>query len=526
MPSRMSSADPVSSTPSPTLPSQVVPPEFALSTVVPAAVLGADVVALPVLPGADGGSPLLGPGAAELADLTGIDLLGVLEATWATGATGEVTTVPVPLGTPDQPDLACVLLVGVGAQRPVDFRRAGAAVARACRGRSVLATSVAALGPADALEPFVVGLTLASFAFHWRSTPVEDPPVARVVLAEVPDEHDTALARAVAVGGAAWQARLLATVPANLKTPAWLAAQAETLAAEHGLTCTVWDEQRLAAEGFDGILAVGQASAHPPRLIRLDYTPRRAHRRTPTVALVGKGITFDTGGLSIKPGEAMVNMKRDMTGGAVVLATMAALAAVDCPVRVVGLVAAAENAISGNALRPGDVVRQRGGRTTEVTNTDAEGRLVLADALDYAVAETDPVAVVDVATLTGAMKVALGQQVGGFFANDDALAAALAEAGEQAGEPLWRFPLADVYEGKLSSSVADADNAPGGPGAIVAALFLQHFVGGRPWAHLDIASVGDAPEDSHEWTTGPTGFGTRALLGWLGSPDPLAGIGS
>lgn len=491
----------------------------------PASVLGVDAVALPVLPGADGGSPLLGPGAAELSDLTGIDLVGVLEVARATGAAGEVTTVPVPGGTPGQPDLACVVLVGVGEQRPADFRRAGAAVGRACRARSALATSVPALGPEEAVEPFVVGLTLGSFAFHWRSTPPENPPVARVILAEVPDELDAMLARAVAVAGAAWQSRMLAIVPSNLKTPAWLADQAEALAAEHGLACTVWDERRLADEGFGGIVAVGKASASPPRLIRLDYAPRKAGRRTPTIALVGKGITFDTGGLSIKPGEAMATMKRDMTGGAVVLATMAALAAVDCPVRVVGLVAAAENAIGGNALRPGDVVRHRGGRTSEVTNTDAEGRLVLADALAYAVAETDPAVVVDVATLTGAIKVALGQQVGGLFANDDALAAALLEAGDRAGEPLWRFPLTDAYEGKLRSSVADADNAPGGPGAIVAALFLQHFVGGRPWAHLDIASVGDSPEDKHEWTAGPTGFGTRALLTWLGSRDPLAGIG-
>jgi leucyl aminopeptidase len=205
---------------------------------------------------------------------------------------------------------------------------------------------------------------------------------------------------------------------------------------------------------------------------------------------------------------------------------MGALAAVDCPVRVVGLVAAAENAVSGHALRPGDVVRHYGGRTTEVTNTDAEGRVVLGDALAYAVAELDPAAIVDVATLTGAMKVALGQQVGGYFANDEALAGALADAAEAAGEPLWRFPLAAEYEEKLASKVADADNAPGGPGAITAALFLQHFVGGTPWAHLDIASVGDAPDDSFEWTAGPTGFGARALLAWLGSPDPLAGVGS
>jgi leucyl aminopeptidase len=528
----MSSADAVPSTDRPVLPSQVSPPEFALSTAAPHAILGAEVVAVAVLPAEtpDSDEPaalILGPGAAELADQLDIDLLGVLELSRATGAAGEVTSVPVPLGGPDNADLRCVLLVGVGRQRPDDFRRAGAALARATRDRSSVATSVPAIATDGGLAAFVVGAMLGSFAFHWRSRPPEHLPVRRVVLAGLPDTESfiADLDRAVAIGGAGWRSRLLCTVPSNLKNPPWMAEQAEELARESGLECTVWDEKRLTADGFGGILGVGQASVSPPRLIRLDYTPPEAGRRTPTVALVGKGITFDTGGLSIKPGEAMVNMKRDMTGGAVVMATMAALAAVGCPVRVVGLVAAAENSVSGNALRPGDVVRHYGGRTSEVTNTDAEGRLVLADALAYAVAQVKPDVIVDVATLTGAMKVALGQQVGGYFANDDSLAAALRTASVVAGEPLWRFPLTDAYESKLVSSVADADNAPGGPGAIMAALFLQHFVGDLPWAHLDVASVGDAPSESYEWTTGPTGFGARALLEWLGSDNPLEGIG-
>jgi leucyl aminopeptidase len=523
----MSSADLVAASAPPVLPSQVAPPEFALSAALPHAVRGVEVAALAVLPVDDGsGRLLLGPGAEELAEQLALDLLGILELNGATGEAGEVTTVPVPLGAPENADLRRVLLVGVGAQRPDDLRRAGAALARSCRDLASVATSVPAVASDGGLEAFVVGAMLGSFTFHWRSGPPEHVPVGRVVLAGLPDVLAPVLERAVAIGGAGWRSRLLATVPSNVKNPPWLAAEAEATAARAGLDITVWDEKRLAAEGFGGILAVGQASATPPRLIRLDYTPAKAGRRTPTVALVGKGITFDTGGLSIKPGEAMVNMKRDMTGGAVVIATLAALAAVGCPVRVVGLVAAAENALSGNALRPGDVIRQYDGRTTEVTNTDAEGRLVLADALGYAVAAVKPDVIVDVATLTGAMKVALGQRTGGFFANDEALAAVLASASEQAGEPLWRMPLTDAYESKLSSSVADADNAPGGPGAIMAALFLQHFVGGLPWAHLDIASVGDSPDEHHEWTTGPTGFGARALLQWLGSADPLAGIGS
>ncbi len=513
----------------PTLPDQVSPPDFALTESPPYAVQGVEVIALPVLPPDEpGGTPVLGPGADEVATALDVELIDVLEDAHAAGASGELSVVPVPLGAPDQASLRLVLLVGLGDQRSTDFRRAGAAVARATRDRAAVATSITSLGGEVETEAFVVGLMLGSFGFHWRSTPPEHRPVRQVVLAGVTDARGgrAALDRAVAVGGASWQARMLASVPSNLKSPAWLAAHAQQVARASGLSCEVWDEVRLGREGFGGLLGVGQASATPPRLIRLDYRPAKGARRAPTVVLVGKGITFDSGGLSIKPGEAMAPMKRDMTGGAVVIAVLTALAAVDCPIRVVGLVPAAENAVSGNALRPGDVVRHYGGRTSEVTNTDAEGRLVLADAMAYAVAHLDPAVVIDVATLTGAMKVALGQQVGGLFANDDVLAERLLTAGAASGEPLWRFPLASVYEPRLASQVADADNCPKGPGAIIAALFLQHFVGGVPWAHLDLASVGDAPEDLHEWSEGPTGFGARALLAWLGSDAPLAGVGS
>ena len=512
------------------LPPQVSPPGFSVDAGPPHAVPGVEVIALPVLP-ADGSDRalLLGPGADELGDLLGTDLVGVLEAARATGRTGEVTAVPVPDGVSAAPSLRCVLLVGLGSCSRDDFRRAGAATARAATDRGTLATTIPAVGPEDGLEPFVVGAILGGFAFQWRSSAPEHLPVREVVLAGFSGSDLAAVERARAAGGAAWRSRMLAWVPANLKTPDWLAQQAVTVAAEAELDVTVWDEQRLADEGFGGIVAVGQGSVNPPRLVRLDYRPTtmtgRGRRRTAPVVLVGKGITFDSGGISIKPGEAMVNMKRDMTGGGAVIATMAALGAVGCPVPVTGLVPAAENSISGGSLRPGDVIRHWGGRTTEVTNTDAEGRLVLADVLAYAVAELGPAVVVDVATLTGAIKVALGQQVGGLFANDDTLATALLAAGTASGEPVWRLPLAAAYEDKLGSRIADADNAGGGPGAIVAGLFLQHFVGGVPWAHLDVASTGDSPEDRFEWSKGPTGFGARLLLEWLGSTDPLAGIG-
>ncbi|MGH3350281.1 MAG: leucyl aminopeptidase family protein [Nocardioides sp.] len=497
------------------LPSQVGPPAFSLSPDSPES-LDPEIIALPVIPGDE--ALIIGPGAVDLGDR--YDLLGHLEFEGATGGAGELTTYAVS----GPGSLRQILLVGVGAQRGDDFRRAGAAVARAVRDRSGVVTTVPAADPEVALEPFVAGATLGSFLFHWRSEGAPWTPVETITLAELGAEHTEALGRAQSIARAGWRARFYASVPSNLKNPAWLADQAVELAEASGLKATVWDEKQLAADGFGGIVAVGQGSATPPRLIRLDYSPRKAGRKVPTVVLVGKGITFDTGGLNIKPGDGMVNMKRDMTGGAVVLAVMSALAEIGCPVKVVGLIAAAENAISGSALRPGDVVTHYGGRTSEVTNTDAEGRLVLGDAMAYAADKLKPAAMVDIATLTGAMRVALGQTMAGYFADDDALAELLAEASDVSGETLWRMPLTADYEEKLASKVADADNAPGGPGAITAALFLHHFTGGIPWAHLDVG-CGDAYADVHELTPGPTGFGARVLLTWLAGQDPLAGVG-
>ncbi|MGN0064646.1 MAG: leucyl aminopeptidase [Nocardioides sp.] len=480
--------------------------------------------ALPVLPGASAEDPvLLGPGADEASQALDVDLLAAAEALGATGKVGEVLLVPVS----GRADL--VLLVGVGEADATSLRRAGAALARATKDRDAVVTTLAALGDEDGLEAFVVGTVLGSFEFHWRSQGPKARPVGRVVLADVggdqdDESYDAALARGLAVGRAAWRSRALATVPSNLKNPEWMAEQARQLADEAGLEVRVWDEAQLAEEGFGGILAVGAASATPPRLVRLDYAPAGATASTPTVALVGKGITFDTGGLDIKPPDSMLTMKRDMSGSAAVLATMGALAEVGCPVRVVGLLPLAENAVSGSAMRPGDVITHFGGRTSEVNNTDAEGRLVLADAMAYAVAEVDPDVLVDVATLTGAMKVALGLHTAGYFATDDALATQVERAARASGENVWRMPLAAEYQERTASKIADVDNAAGGPGAITAALFLQPFAGGKPWVHVDFASVAEAVADRHELTAGPTGFGARLLLSWLGSETPLEGV--
>ena len=306
------------------LPPQVSPPAFALSALPPHE-LGVEVLALPFT--VDDGTPVLGVGAAEAAEALGLDLSGILVARRAKGTGGEV--VPVPVAGPG--DLRLVLLAGLGAEETTDYRRAGAAVARAAFDHESVASAVPAGAAPEALTAYVVGTMLGSFVFHWRSQGPEHEPVRRVVLAGLSgNDHASSLERGLALGGAGWRSRMLATVPSNLKSPQWLAEQAEHLAEEAGLSCEIWDDARLAKQGFGGIIGVGQGSATPPRLIRLDYTPSRG-RRAPRVVLVGKGITFDSGGLSIKPAEGMSTMKRDMTGGAVVMAVMAALGAPRLP---------------------------------------------------------------------------------------------------------------------------------------------------------------------------------------------------
>jgi leucyl aminopeptidase len=466
----------------------------------------------------------VGVGAETAVSSLGLDVFALLDRAHASGKAGEVVTHEL-FDREDGPET--VVLVGLGEQRSQDFRRAGAALTRAASGRGTAATTLGSLADDEQLTALVEGVVLGGFGFH-RKSGGEDGRGSKdakvggdalsVMLTDMLGHSRQPLVDAAAVRArAAWRARAYALTPSNEKGPQRLEQWAKEAARAGGLELHVWDERRLQAEGFDGILAVGRGSAYPSRFLRLDYAPKKATRRTPHLVIAGKGITFDSGGLSIKPREAMMSMKRDMTGAGVVIAVMGALRDLDVPVRVTGLVASAENAVGAASMRPGDVIRHYGGRTTEVGNTDAEGRLVLADALAYADANLDADAVVDVATLTGAGKVALGTSLGALFSTDDALAEALDEAGRRAGEPLWRLPLHDDYEESLENPVADATNAPGGPGAITAALFLRHFTGTTPWAHLDIASVGDSPNDAFEYTKGATGFGARLLLSWIQS---------
>jgi leucyl aminopeptidase len=274
---------------------------------------------------------------------------------------------------------------------------------------------------------------------------------------------------------------------------------------------TVIEIGQLREQGFGGVVAVGSGSANPPCVIVMEYGSAAEDR--PTICLVGKGITFDTGGISIKPADKMDDMKGDMSGAAAVIGAMQAVAALRLPLHVVGLVGAAENMPSSTAYRPGDIVRTLSGKTIEVLNTDAEGRVVLADVLTYA-QRYNPVAIIDLATLTGAVVVALGTVTSGLVANDDTLAEKLYAAGEQTGEYVWRLPLRDAYRDMVKSEIADVKNSAGRfGGAITAGAFLENFVGGVAWAHLDIAGTFLTDGKPRAYTPrGATGVGVRLLI--------------
>ncbi|MDQ2797053.1 MAG: leucyl aminopeptidase family protein [Actinomycetota bacterium] len=364
----------------------------------------------------------------------------------------------------------------------------------------------------ERLTAFTEGLILGAYRFTLATKAVRGP--SRVELCGASDTD--AVERGRESASATCWARDLANTRSNIKTPAWLAQQAARELGAVGVDVIERDEVWLRDNGFGGVLAVGAGSVAPPRLIEASWRPRGA-RPGIHLVLVGKGITFDTGGINRKTGHGMRTMHTDMAGGAAVLAALRLIAIRTVPVRVTALVPAAENSLSGSSFRPGDVVRHYGGRTSEITNTDAEGRIVLADALAYAAAKLKPTALVDIATLTGAMKVALGLRIGGLLATSDPLADGLLAAGRAAGEPLWRLPMPIEYESTLRSDIADANNAPGNPGGITAALFLKPFARSVPWAHLDIAGPARAAEDDGVFTRGATGFGVRLLHAWVES---------
>ncbi|MHB8188825.1 MAG: leucyl aminopeptidase [Ferrimicrobium sp.] len=365
------------------------------------------------------------------------------------------------------------------------------------------------------IEQVVLGASLAGYRFdRYRTvssaeslTPREVHLVASESAWQVV-EHGLVLARAVAL------ARDLINEPPSVMTPRHFAGIAEAVAKDSGLEIRVWDEKDCASEGLGGLLGVAKGSVEPPRMVRLRYVPKEANG--PKVALVGKGITFDSGGLSLKSGEGMMTMKTDMSGAASVLAAMSVLGAFDVRVVVSGYLMLTENLPSGSAQKPGDVLITRSKQTIEVLNTDAEGRLVLADGLTLAVEDGNE-EIVDIATLTGACVVALGDEVAGVMGNDSGLIRELREAGDAAGEPNWELPLPSRYEKHIDSEVADMKNIgkPGKAGTISAALLLQRFVDDRRWAHLDIAGPARADVDRGWNRVGATGFGVMTFVQWL-----------
>ena len=326
-----------------------------------------------------------------------------------------------------------------------------------------------------------------------------------------------AVRQAVAVAECQNLARDLSNEPPNELPPSALAKAARKIAREVGLGCRVMKTTELERRGLTALLAVGRGSVHAPHLIVLEHRgPARRRRPAPCVCLVGKGITFDSGGISLKPPANMQEMKHDMSGAAAVLGALRAVALLDLPLHVLGVVAAAENMPSGTAYRPGDIVRSMSGKSIEVVNTDAEGRIVLADALHYACSEFRPEAVVDVATLTGAAMIALGPWATAALGNDESLVEELRAAGEATGERVWPMPLLREHKQAMRSPVADLRNSAGREaGVSTAAAFLSEFVGDTPWVHLDIAGTGWTAKTHPYHRGGATGVGVRLLLGWL-----------
>ncbi len=497
----------------------------------------ADALIVGVVQGADGPRPA--PGAGDVDDALGGTLTDLLTALDATGRPEEVTKIPT-AGKLPAPVIVAVGLGQLGDGEDARFdpetlrRGAGAAVRVLTAGRHSAGTAAGpglngsastvhgekrhialALPARDAAEAgaVAVGALLGGYAFRrYRTTGITTDAKLTLLTSLPAETADPVAERAQVLADAVTLVRdLVNTGPSDL-VPATFAAEAERVAAACGLDIEVLDEHQLAEGGYGGILGVGQGSVHPPRLVRLAYTHPEATR---TLALVGKGITFDSGGLSLKPPKSMEWMKSDMGGAAAVLGALQAIAALRPAVNVVGYLAMAENMPSGSAQRPSDVITIRGGKTVEVLNTDAEGRLVMADAMARS-ADDSPDLLIDIATLTGAQVVALGSRVAGVMANDDELAAGIADAAVRSGEPAWAMPLPEELRKGLDSTVADLTNVSGdrNGGMLVAGIFLREFVpDGVAWAHLDIAGPSYNESGPFGYTPrGGTGAAARALV--------------
>jgi leucyl aminopeptidase len=411
-----------------------------------------------------------------------------------------------------------ILLVGMG---PITDRRAALKRAATLAARNAHRLGVGEMvwyaGDIlpDEVEAITVGLIAGSWEYIDLKSPVPDaekkkPLDKAVILTNNTDETRRALNNGKAIGDGQSLSRRLAMMPGNLCTPDYLAQTATDIAKRYGMDISILGRRELEAEKMGSFLAVAQATPQDPKLIAIEFKGGKPNGKP--VVLIGKGLCFDSGGISIKPAQGMEFMKFDMCGAAGVLGTMEALGQLKPEVNVVGIVGATTNMPSGTAMNPGDVVKASNGKSIEIINTDAEGRLVLADCLNYA-KRFNPDVVIDAATLTGACVIALGHTASGVFSSDDALVNEILSAGKRAGEPGWPLPLWDDYKELIKSDVADVKNSGGRPaGAVTAALFLKEFVDGYPWAHLDIAGTAYSETDLVTIPKGPTGVPTGTFI--------------
>lgn len=421
-----------------------------------------------------------------------------------------------------------LLLVGLGkAEKFTRDHLCQASATAATTAQKLGATSLALVLPALEMSPEDVGQActegalLGLYTLKKYKTVAEQEEDAKgklqevVLLATTPalqKAMDTGKERGTILAESVSLARDLANSPGNEVTPTYLAHTAQTIAQQYGLGCRILEKKDMESLQMGCLLGVSQGSAQPPALIILEHAPHGTAEQP--VVLIGKGLTFDSGGISIKPAANMEDMKMDMSGGATVLGTMQALARLQYPHRVIGLVPASENLPSSTAVKPGDILRSFAGKTVEVINTDAEGRLVLADALAYAVQEFKPLTMIDLATLTGAVVVALGSHATGMMGTDDAMMGFLREAGEVCGERVWPLPLFEEYSKQIKSDFADLKNVSANreAGSIIGGAFLKEFVATTPWVHLDIAGTAWTKEKKPYIPKGATGVGVRLLI--------------
>ena len=444
-----------------------------------------------------------------------VDLVQELDFFTATGKAGEIFEIPVASG---EMNADRIYLVGLGDNSLSDLRSAGAALGRKVRGKALFVATICATKKGD-LRAFAIALHLGSYSWNQKSgAPKEIPHFA------VATDEKEILADASIIASAITRTRDLIHTPSNIKNPLWMAQEASKIAEENGLDIRVLSGKELAE--FGGLRAIGNSSPNPgPRFVEITYLPKGKKKNSsalPHVVIVGKGITFDTGGISLKrPYESMTAMKSDMAGAAAALGAISAMPHFQPQIKVTVLMALAENALSGTSARPSDVISHYGGTTVEVINTDAEGRLILADGLAYADINLDPDYLLDIATLTGAATLGLGRQYAAMYTRDVALAQNFTKIGERTGDRVWHMPLVDDYTDALESDIADlnhtADKGNYSAGSVTGALFLEHFAGARNWVHFDIAGPARSESDSGENPKGGTGFGVRLLIEWLTS---------